>query len=130
MQALVEERRSPALIRSSASLGQLSSPDSLPPSPSLSQLSFAGSLAGSVSYERRANRLPTLDPEHLHRMSKRKLRANAEVLHADVVAEPVFVRWSDIDASGLRTVVDDQAVTFTLDVDADGPIARGVRPVP
>ena len=51
-------------------------------------------------------------------------------LHADVVAEPVFVRWSDIDASGFRTVVDDQAVTFTLDVDADGPIARGVRPVP
>ena len=89
MQALVEERRSPALIRSSASLGQLSSPDSLPPSPSLSQLSFAGSLAGSVSYERRANRLPTLDPEHLHRMSKRKLRANAEVLHADVVKQHV-----------------------------------------
>ncbi len=49
-------------------------------------------------------------------------------LQAAVVPDPVFVRWSDIDASGFRAVVEDEPVTFTLDHDGYGPVARGVRP--
>ena len=46
----------PALIRSSTSLTQLSA------SPTFGSLSFAGSLAGSMTYERKQQRLPPVDP--------------------------------------------------------------------
>ena len=68
----------PALIRSSTSLTQLSA------SPTFGSLSFAGSLAGSMTYERKQQRLPPVDPEKMHTISQRKLRANAAVLHRAV----------------------------------------------
>lgn len=48
-------------------------------------------------------------------------------LASDTMAEPVFVRWSDIDAVGFRSVAEDERVTFLLDHDTAGPVARGVR---
>ena len=74
---------SPGMIRSSASLGQLSTAEifRLQKAPSMQGLTFAGSLAGSMTYERREERLPPVDPDHLQDLSERKLNANARVLH-------------------------------------------------
>jgi len=65
-------------MRSSASLS------SLPPSPVYNNLSFAGSLAGSLMYERQNHRLAPVDGEHLAFMTSRKLKANAAALHTVV----------------------------------------------
>ena len=75
--------RGPALIHSSASLGQLSfgsNSGPLPNSPSFGSLSFAGTLAGSKTYERRADRLPPVDPDYLEVAAERKLVADAKEL--------------------------------------------------
>jgi hypothetical protein len=67
------------LTRSSTSAVSLSS--NLVPTASLNSLSFAGSLAGSLTYERRGGRLSEVDPENLQMMSQRKLQANAAALY-------------------------------------------------
>jgi len=54
------------------------------PSRSVPSLSFAGTLMGSVQYERKSQRLPPVDPDHLTYMSQRRLQANAAMLHRDV----------------------------------------------
>ena len=105
----------------SSSAPCLSPTSPLSPSASVPSLNFAGSLGAGFSYERQQHRLPPVDPEHLSFMSRRRLQANAAMIHRDVetaeVGEDLARRkaekqaadleaWSKVDArreTGVRT---------------------------
>ena len=73
--------RSVSKMPRSTSEAQIASPSEAQISSQMATLSFAGTLSGSLNYERSASRLPPVSPSALATRAERRVKAAAAMLH-------------------------------------------------